>query len=311
MKETPESNHLPDEESRHLSWRERLYHIIEYAHLSTASRIYNGFMSLVVFASLLPLCFKENPPAVTVLEWVIFEWVIFGIFVIDYILRWMTADMRDRHYDGVKAILRYPITFWAILDLISIVSFVIPADQALRLIRLIRVFEPLRYTRSFCILIDALYRERFSLAAVGFLVMLYIVAIAIVMFNCEPDLFDTMLDALYWSATSLATIGYGDFAPESELGRAINIVSAFVGIAVVAIPTGIITSAYVATLNEVREKYHIYANEVSFIDYLAKRRAHELGKEMDDVTSEDIFGKSRYAKRQERRQERRRARRQR
>jgi hypothetical protein len=89
----------------------------------------------------------------------------------------------------------------------------------------------------------------------------------------------------------LATIGYGDFAPQTDIGRAVSFFSSIVGIAVVALPTGIITSAYVNTLNELRYRYAPTESKISVIDKLAQQKADELGVDISEITTDDLFGR--------------------
>ena len=73
------------------------------------------------------------------------------------------------------------------------------------------------------------------------------------MFQVEPDSFDTFFDAIYWAVVTLTTVGYGDIYPTSEIGRIVSMTSSFMGIAIVALPTGIITAGYMRELS--REKW--------------------------------------------------------
>ena len=73
------------------------------------------------------------------------------------------------------------------------------------------------------------------------------------MFQGEPDSFDTFFDAIYWAVVTLTTVGYGDIYPTSEICRIVSMTSSFMGIAIVALPTGIITAGYMRELS--REKW--------------------------------------------------------
>ena len=81
----------------------------------------------------------------------------------------------------------------------------------------------------------------------------YTLISALVMFQVEPDSFNTFFDALYWAMVTLTTVGYGDIYPISETGRIVSMVSAFMGIAIVALPTGIITAGYMDSISKNRE----------------------------------------------------------
>lgn len=99
-------------------------------------------------------------------------------------------------------------------------------------------------------------RSKESLAAVGTLTLAYIMTSAIIVLNVEPDSFDSFFEAVYWATVSLTTIGYGDIIPATTMGRLITMISAFFGIAVIALPAGIITAGYMEEMQEhkVRER---------------------------------------------------------
>ena len=106
------------------------------------------------------------------------------------------------------------------------------------------------------------------LYAVLSLAIFYIFVTAIIMFNAEEDikpgtseyLFENFFDAFYWAVCTLTTVGYGDLYPISTTGRVISIISSLVGIAIIALPSGVITAGY---LDEIRERKAQKLNEES------------------------------------------------
>jgi voltage-gated potassium channel len=99
-------------------------------------------------------------------------------------------------------------------------------------------------------IVDVIREQRTALLAVGSLAVGYILVSALVVFNIEPDSFETFFDAVYWATVSLTTVGYGDIYPISTAGRVITMLSSILGIAVVALPAGIITAGYMDRLNK-------------------------------------------------------------
>ena len=88
------------------------------------------------------------------------------------------------------------------------------------------------------------------LIAVCILAIAYIVISALVVFNVEPESFDNFFEAIYWATVSLTTVGYGDIYPVTSVGRVITMISSVFGIAVVALPAGIITAGYMKELED-------------------------------------------------------------
>ena len=84
--------------------------------------------------------------------------------------------------------------------------------------------------------------------------MAYVLISALVIFNAEPETFPTMYDAIYWATISLTTVGYGDVYATSAVGKFITMISAVLGIAIVALPAGIIIAGYQDELEEIKRK---------------------------------------------------------
>lgn len=234
--------------------RNRLFEIIEIGKdEDKASKIYDIFMMITIIFSLLPLMVKE--------ESLFFIWIdriTVAIFIIDYLLRFVTADIKLKK--GASSFVRYPFTFMALVDLISILPSVIVVNKGLRLLKIFRlirtfkvfrVFKVFRYSRNVEIIVNVFKKQKESLIAVGILAIGYILITALIIFNAEPDTFQSFFDAVYWSTISLTTVGYGDLYATSTVGKVITMISALFGIAIVALPAGIVTAGY---MDEIRDK---------------------------------------------------------
>lgn len=234
--------------------RKRIFEIIEVAKENDKiSHIYDLGMIVVIFLSLVPLVFKEE----TTLLFII-DKVTVTIFIIDYVLRWITADYK---YEKKKlsSFIRYPFSIMAIIDLLSIlpsltlVNRAVKAVRVLRLIRalrVLRIFKSVRYSRTFEIIGKVIKQSKEQLIAVGILALGYIIVAAMIIFNVEPNSFKSFFEAIYWATVSLTTVGYGDIYPITTVGRIITMVSSILGIAVVALPAGIITAGYMKELKD-------------------------------------------------------------
>ena len=235
-----------------MNWRSRIYDTIETGRDSVISKIYDWAMLFFIVISIIPLAFREQN---IWFEW--FDKVSVSIFIIDYLLRWMTADYRMPERPKWVAFLTYPFTAFAIVDLLSILPSVLVVNKALKLFRItrlfkiMRVFKFIRYSKNVQILFKVLRKERHILFTVFWIALFYILITALIMFNVdESAMFEDFFDALYWATTTLTTVGYGDIYPSTDIGRVISMLSAILGVAVIALPSGVITASYLEELRE-------------------------------------------------------------
>ena len=234
--------------------KKRLFEIIEKSEGNDKlSHIYDLFMIGIIIISLIPLAFKEEPFAFYVIDK-----ITMVIFILDYLLRWYTADQKYNQKSAI-AYLKYPFSPMAIIDLVSILPSltiiskgfkVLRVLRMIRALRVLRVFKGLRYSKNFIIIGNVIKNSKNSLVAVITLAAAYIIISALVIFNVEPDSFNTFFDAIYWATVSLTTVGYGDIYPVSVLGRMITMISSILGIAIVALPAGIITAGYMSEIQK-------------------------------------------------------------
>lgn len=237
--------------------RRRIFEIIERSDGSDrASSIYDGVMLFLILISLVPLAFKGEPIVLRC-----FDRACAVAFAIDYVLRLCTADYKYGR-SGIVPFLRYPFSFMAIVDLVSILPSLTALNKGFKVLRVLRmgralrvfrVFKALRYSRSVEIILGVFRRSKQSLIAVGSLAVGYILVSALVVFNVEPDSYNSFFDAVYWATVSLTTVGYGDIYPVTTIGRIVTMISSMFGIAVVAMPAGIITAGYMDELREQRK----------------------------------------------------------
>ncbi len=232
--------------------RKRIFEVIELSDGSDIpSRVYDVTMMSTIVVSLIPLAFKATNSLFTVLDY-----ITAGIFVIDYLLRLITADHKLGGVGKVRLFFIYPFTPMALIDLLAILptfSIVTSGFKILKLLRLMRtfrVFKFVRYSKSIAVIAGVIKKQKEPLLAVCVLASAYILVCALIIFNVEPDTFDNFFAAVYWATVSLTTMGYGDIYPISTIGRMVTMVSSFVGIAIVALPSGIITAGY---MEEIRK----------------------------------------------------------
>lgn len=244
--------------------REKIYSILECRERGgyKLSAIYDVIMIVMIVISIVPLGFAK--------QYEIFRWfdvISVTVFIIDYLLRWSTADFHLRFKRRWLAFLVYPFTLMAIVDMLSILPSlgvfekVFKMFRIARLMKILRVFKFLRYSKHVQILLRVFKKEKQVLFMVLWISIFYILLTALIMFNVEMGVaedgtvvFATFFDAIYWAATTLTTVGYGDIYPVSDFGRVISMISSLFGVAIIALPSGVITASYLEELREWKKR---------------------------------------------------------
>lgn len=235
----------------------KIYEIIEPSdnESSKLSSVYDIVMLICIITSMIPLAIKSDSLILNIIDK-----ITVSVFIIDYILRLITA--KQKLNKGVKSYFLYPIQPMAIIDLLSILPSLIPINAGFKVLRLFRIvrtfkvfrsFKIFRYSKNVSRLVEVLKKQSKSLLAVLLMAIFYVLFTALVMFNIEPDTFSNFFDAIYWAAISLTSVGYGDITPVSDVGRLFTMLSAFVGVAIIALPSGIITAGYLEILNKEKD----------------------------------------------------------
>ena len=243
--------------------REKIHRLIDPRNKENyASCIYDIVMFIAIVLGIFPLMFRHQIK----LFWY-FDLISGVCFIVDYLLRWYTADMNSKRNKWI-AFAIYPFTPMAIIDLLSILpifNLLSPTFKVVRVSRLLKIlgiFKFIRYFEPLEIIMAVVRKQSKILCTVLSLAIFYIFITALIMFNAEEEinpetgqyLFDSFFDAFYWAACTLTTVGYGDLYPISQTGRVISIISALVGIAIIALPSGIITGGYMEELKHRRNK---------------------------------------------------------
>ena len=217
---------------------------------------YDFLMMVAIIASIVPLAFKS-----TNLAFELIDKITVIIFIVDYLLRWIVADLKLEK--GKLSYILYPITPMAILDLLTILPSLTLVSggfklfklvRLLRTFRALRIFKAVRYSKSIKTVINVFKKQKDSLLVVCGMAFAYVLVSALIVFNVEPDSFNNYFDAVYWATVSLTTMGYGDIYPVTTAGRIVTMISSFMGIAIVALPAGIITSGMMDEINSAKEK---------------------------------------------------------
>jgi len=220
------------------------------------------------------------PPHFQTASWII-EIVTVVVFSIEYLLRLWTSDLRYSTLSPIRSRIRYILSFMAIIDLLAILPFYIPflfpidlrVLRTLRVVRLFRLFKVNRYTHALSTIGTVFKKKSGQLLSSIFVVTLLMVIASVLMYNVEseaqPDKFDNVFSALWWAVATFTTVGYGDIFPITVLGKFLSAVIAFLGIGLVAVPTGIISAGFIEQL-DVEKKQKEHPEEKCFCPYCGK-----------------------------------------
>lgn len=225
--------------------RKKIYNILNQ------NAIYDTFMFTVIIMSIIPLAFVKQQSWMTLIDRIT---VI--IFIVDYILRGFVADKLS---NKLNKFILYPLTPMAIIDLLSILPSITLLNSSFKLLKIFRLFRSLRllkilklvrYSKSITMICNVFKKQKETFITILVMAITYILVSALVIINVEPETFPTYFDALYWVTISLTTVGYGDVYAVTTIGKIITMISSFLGIAVVALPAGIITSGLMDELSK-------------------------------------------------------------
>ncbi len=182
----------------------------------------------------------------------VFEVFSIIVFTIEYILRVIASPPK----------LKFIFSPMGIIDLISILPFYFPfifsldlrVLRILRLFRLLRVFKLIRYSKSLQLITDVLVETKAELAVTIFFAFILLLLSSTLMYYVEnfaqPEKFSSIIESLWWAVATLTTVGYGDVYPITGLGKFLSAIIAIIGIGFIALPTGIISSAFVDKVKE-------------------------------------------------------------
>ena len=181
------------------------------------------------------------------------EAVTVVIFCIEYILRIWTAEYLYPDQAGIKAVLHFLLSFDGIVDLCTILPFFfLSGFVVFRMLRVVRIFHLFRinaYYDSFNVITSVLYEKRNQIISSVFIILVLMTASSLCMYSAEhevqPDVFNNAFSGMWWSISTILTVGYGDIYPITALGRIMAIFISFLGVGAVAIPTGIISAGFV------------------------------------------------------------------
>lgn len=240
--------------------RKRLFEIIEigsnydavcwgYDFFNTFTIILNLAVSILYTFDNMEL--KYGPLLLTL------ERLTVAFFAIDFALRVYTARYMYPDVSQPRAISKYLLSFSGIVDILSFVPYYMPfffpsgavAFRMLRIVRIFRLFRINAYYDSLNVITEVIIGKKQQLLSSVFIILILMLSSSLCMYSLEnraqPEVFTNAFSGIWWAASTLLTVGYGDIYPVTTMGKIFGIFIAFLGVGMVAIPTGIISAGFV------------------------------------------------------------------
>ncbi len=277
----------------------RLFEIIEVGNdLDHASRAYdyvNAFTIIInLVVSVLYTFADIREQFGTIL--LVTEAVTVLFFTVDYVFRLLTARFLYPELTEAHAIRKYMLSFTGIVDLLSFLPYYLPvffpagtvAFRMIRIVRIFRLFKINAYYDSLSVITEVISGKRQQLISSVFIILVLMLASSLCMYSLEheaqPEVFQNAFSGIWWAASTLLTVGYGDIYPITTWGKLLGIFITFLGVGMVAIPTGIISAGFVDQYSSIKKRMEYgYESDMRFIKIHLDEDDRWTGKRIADL----------------------------
>jgi voltage-gated potassium channel len=280
--------------------RHRIYDILEHGSIVDRTGMVVGRLIALLIVVNLAAMTLESVPSLEARYASLFtaiELLSLIVFTIEYGLRvWVAPEHdRHRHLSSRRARWQFILSPLGVIDLLAVLPFwlalIWPADLRVILIfRIVRFLKLSRYSPAMRSLLDALYSERRALTGCFVLFVGATLIVASIMHlierDVQPDKFGTIPDAMWWAIVTLGTIGYGDVVPVTALGRVIASFTIFLGLIMVALPIGIVSTAFADEIH--RRDFVVTWSMVARVPLFAELRAGEIADIMRLLRAQQV-----------------------
>lgn len=278
------------------SFKKRVFRIIQIGNQSDIpSMIFDILIVAVILTNIAVtflMTFQEAERFMDVLRTV--ECVTIVFFLAEYLLRIWTAEYLYPDTKGLKCQWKFLLSFYGIVDLLTILPYFLPflfpsgavAFRMMRVVRILHLFRINANYDAFNVITDVLKDKKDQLISSIFLILVLMLAASLCMYSLEheaqPDCFQNAFSGIWWSVSTLLTVGYGDIYPVTVGGRIMAIIIAFLGVGMVAIPTGIISAGFVEYYTRIKN-VTAARHDADFLALQMEKGHPYLGKKADDV----------------------------
>ena len=218
------------------------------------------------------------------------------LFAIDYVLRVYTAKYMYPRLSEGRALCRYVFSFAGIVDLLSFIPyylpFFFPAGAAVfrmfRVARILRLFRLNSHYDSLNVITEVIVSKKQQLLSSVFIIIILMMGSSLCMYSVEhaaqPRVFENAFSGIWWATSTLLTVGYGDIYPVTTTGKLLGIIISFLGVGMVAIPTGIISAGFVEQYSHLKKMgEHMDNEDVHFARIQLRKRDRWVGKMIKEL----------------------------
>ncbi len=238
-----------------------------------------------------------------------FEFFSVLIFSFEYLLRfWSCVDSKKQNQTNTNRRLKYIFSFGAIIDAVAILPSLIAIFypsidlRFIRALRIVRLLKFSRYSGSINSLISVLWDQRRSFGAAFFLLFIALIIVSSGMYlvekDVQPEKFGSIPQSMWWALVTLTTVGYGDVYPITPLGKMFGSISIILGIGTVALPAGIMASAFTEFTRRNQKEYEDklkFMLQDDVIDPKERKELKELSERLN-LSDKDIGAIEEYYK---------------
>ncbi len=249
-----------------MTLQEKFYILFEKPGESRASFMLNTVIYILIILSILNLMFYSVDSIREKYGYVLegIRNIVMPIFILEYLSR-LYASGYLNEYKGIKGKLKYMVTPYAIIDLLSILPYILLNTgfnssfiRSLRLLRIFRLFRVKKYAKFVQLMKEILHNLKEELTVIFLYTLVGIVILSFIIFaiehDAQPEVFSNIFQTIWWAVATLTTVGYGDMYPITVAGKFITAVISLIGIGFIAIPGGMFASAFMNALAEEKEK---------------------------------------------------------
>ena len=227
---------------------------------------------------------------------VLIESITVAFFAVDYVLRVWTAPVIHPEVPAPRATRKYMLSLTGLVDLLSFLPYYLPiffpagaaVFRIFRVVRIFRLFQINAYYSALSVITEVLNSKKQQLLSSVFIILVLMVASSLCMYSLEnaaqPEVFSNAFSGIWWAASTLLTVGYGDIYPITIAGKIVSIFITFLGVGMVAIPTGIISAGFVDHYSRIKRlSEYAFEEDILFIEVQLHKRDKWVGLAIRDM----------------------------